>query len=70
MAAAITPQQPVPNPGAPMSLFRTPIYGGGIDQTQGRQYDVGSDGRFLINTVVDDTTSAPITLILNWHPAE
>jgi Tol biopolymer transport system component len=30
------------------------------------QYDVGPDGRFLINVPVDDLASSPITLILNW----
>ena len=29
-------------------------------------YDVGSDGRFLINIAVDDLATSPITLILNW----
>jgi hypothetical protein len=32
---------------------------------------VSRDGqRFLMNTLVDDTSSAPITLILNWKPKE
>jgi len=30
------------------------------------QYDVGADGRFLINLAVDDLAASPITLILNW----
>jgi eukaryotic-like serine/threonine-protein kinase len=29
-------------------------------------YDVGADGRFLINIAVDDLATSPITLILNW----
>ena len=37
------------------------------DTQQGRQYDVASDGRFLINTVLD-SAAAPITLIQNWQP--
>jgi hypothetical protein len=41
--------------------------GGGIDTSQGRQYDVAPDGRFMINRVLD-TASSPITLILNWNP--
>ncbi len=32
-----------------------------------RQYDVAPDGRFLINTVLDDS-AAPIALLLKWHP--
>ena len=31
------------------------------------QYDVSRDGRFLINTVLDEA-AAPITLIQNWRP--
>jgi hypothetical protein len=53
--------------GAPVVLFRTRILGGGVDAQQGRQYDVGPDGRFLINTVLDEA-SAPITLLQNWNP--
>ena len=53
--------------GAPVKLFDTHIYGGGADVAQGSQYDVARDGRFLINTVLDDAT-APITLVQNWKP--
>ena len=34
---------------------------------RGRQYDVTRDGRFLINTVLDEA-AAPITLLMNWDP--
>ena len=40
---------------------------GGVDRQQGRQYDVGPDGRFLINILVD-SAAAPITLLMNWKP--
>jgi len=30
---------------------------------------VSSDGRFLINQVLDDPSATPITLILNWKPS-
>ena len=50
--------------GAPVSLFPTRVFGGGADNQQGPQYDVTRDGRFLINTALDDTM--PITLIQNW----
>ena len=33
-----------------------------------QQYAVSRDGRFLINQPVEESTTAPITLILNWHP--
>jgi hypothetical protein len=29
-------------------------------------WDVSSDGRFLVNTLVDEPVSAMITLVLNW----
>jgi hypothetical protein len=34
---------------------------------QDRQYDVARDGRFLINTVVDEAPP-PITLWMKWRP--
>ena len=54
-------------PGAPVVLFPTRIVGGGEDTAQGRQYDVASNGRFLINTLINSPT-APITLLQNWNP--
>ena len=55
------------DPGTPVVLFPTRIVGGGTDAAQGRQYDIAPDGRFLINTLLDDA-AAPITLLQNWHP--
>ena len=49
-----------------VALFPTRIFRGGVDNGQGRQYDVTRDGRFLVNTVLDDAAS-PITLIQNWQ---
>lgn len=43
------------------------IVGGGVHATQNRQCGVAPDGHFLINTVLDEAT-APITLLMNWHP--
>ena len=67
MAAPIVVTGATLEPGAPVALFPTRIYGGGVDEQQGRQYDVAPDGRFLINTVLDEA-AAPITLIQNWNP--
>ncbi len=67
MAAPITVAGSALVPGTPVTLFPTRIYGGGADSQQGRQYDITRDGRFLINTVLDEA-SAPITLLQNWHP--
>ena len=69
MAAPVTFAGGALEPGAPVVLFPTRIYGGGVDVEGGRQYDFAPDGRFLINTELDDAdTAAPITLIQNWHP--
>ena len=67
MAVPITATGTTLEPGAPVALFPTRIVGGGVDNTQGQQYDVTRDGRFLINTVLDDASS-PITLLQNWKP--
>jgi Tol biopolymer transport system component len=69
MAAPISVVGAALEPGPPVVLFPTRIVGGGKDVAQGRQYDVTRDGRFLINTELEDAgTAAPITLIQNWHP--
>ena len=67
MAAPITVTGATLAAGAPVMLFTTRIVGGGEDTAQGRQYDVASNGRFLINRVLD-STAAPITLLQNWNP--
>ena len=54
-------------PGTPVALFQTRIVGGGTNPAVGHQYDVSSDGRFLINTVLEEANS-PITLLQNWNP--
>ena len=68
MAAPIAVTGASVAPGAPVALFPTRILGGGVDSAQGRQYDVTRDGRFLINTGLDDA-AAPITLLQHWTPA-
>jgi hypothetical protein len=67
MAAPIVVTGGTLAPGAPVMLFPTRIYGGGVDQQLGWQYDVAPDGRFLINTEPDNVV-APITLLQNWQP--
>lgn len=58
-----------PGVGTPVPLFPTRV-GGAIAQGVTRQqYAVSPDGqRFLMNTVPEDETLPPITLILNWKP--
>jgi hypothetical protein len=67
MAVPITVTGATLAPGAPMVLFPTRIVGGGSDVQLGRNYDVASDGRFLINMELD-SAAAPITLLQNWRP--
>ena len=68
MAVAITSNGDTLDPGKPVTLFQTRIVGGGSDFGRAAEYDVAPDGRFLINTVLENTTATPITLILNWKP--
>jgi hypothetical protein len=67
MAASITVTGTTLAPGAPVVLFPTRVSGGGVDRQQGREYDVGPDGRFLINIELD-SDAPPITLLMNWKP--
>src|SRR5262249_33976787 len=66
MAAPIVDNGASIEPGRPVALFHTRILGGGTDAVLGTQYDVARDGRFLINTVLEDTPTSPITLLMNW----
>lgn len=57
-------------PGPPVVLFPMRLAIGanvGIGGYMSRaQYDVASDGRFLLNVTTEDTGAAPITLVVNW----
>ena len=68
MAAPITVSGDTVEVGNPETLFPTRIIGGGTDIGGGKQYDVAPDGRFLINTLVGEGSTTPITLIQNWNP--
>ena len=57
MAASITATGTTLKPGTPVALFPTRIVGGGIDTNPGQQYDVARDGRFLINTALEDAAA-------------
>jgi Tol biopolymer transport system component len=70
MATTVTVQQgSAPDTSSPVALFQTHIAGGvgGATAVPKHQYAVSADGRFLINSLAESTTS-PITLILNWKP--
>ncbi|HEY3122558.1 MAG TPA: protein kinase, partial [Thermoanaerobaculia bacterium] len=47
--------------GTPQALFETRM-----KSALGWRYDVSTDGRFLINTVLGETRANPITLVQNW----
>ena len=52
--------------GTPVPLFQAHVSGMPTGQTQ---YVVSSDGqRFLMNRLIDDIVTSPITMILNWKP--
>ena len=70
MASTITIRGSALEPGPPVRLFPTRIFAGGADKDsgQGVQFDVGRDGRFLINTMLKSDSSAPITILQNWNP--
>ncbi len=56
-------------PGAPVPLFPTRLASGANILSGGfskPQYAVAPDGRFLLNTAVDEETASPITIVLNW----
>jgi Tol biopolymer transport system component len=66
MAAPVVAADTSLTPGSPQRLFKTDIWGGGVDIQVGAQYDVSRDGRFLVNSVVGEAAT-PITLIQNWQ---
>jgi serine/threonine protein kinase/Tol biopolymer transport system component len=55
-------------PGPPAPLFQTRVWDGGSNFAVKQQYDVSTDGRFLINVTTAENNAPPITLILNWQP--
>jgi serine/threonine protein kinase/Tol biopolymer transport system component len=67
MAAAVTPAAKTFAFEPPVVLFHAAIVGGGNPGDFRPQYDVAPDGRFLINTIVDQTVP-PITVLVNWTP--
>jgi Tol biopolymer transport system component len=64
MAAPVTTRGSALEPGTPIPLFQTRL----PNDSWRAQYDVTRDGRFLVNTVLDNAATAPITLIQNWRP--
>jgi Tol biopolymer transport system component len=55
-----------PEIGLPVALFVTHLATGASVVGGKPQYAVARDGRFLMNVAIEPTTSAPITVVLNW----
>ena len=70
MATSLIVKNGAIEPGTPTVLFQTRIPGGGTTAYTRQQYDVSRDGRFLVNTTLDEGVTSPITLVLNWKPPE
>ena len=66
MAVSVTTTDGALVAGKPAALFQAHVVPG--VGTNKQQYAVSRDGRFLINEPVEESVTAPITLILNWKP--
>jgi Tol biopolymer transport system component len=56
--------------GTPLGLFTTNV-GSGAMNTNRQQYMVAPDGQsFVMNSVVGEASTSPITVILNWKPKQ
>jgi hypothetical protein len=54
--------------GTPLGLFTTNV-GSGAPNTNRQQYMVAPDGQsFVMNSVLGEASTSPITVILNWKP--
>ena len=57
-------------PGTPRALFTTNVGSAAIN-TNRQQYVVSQDGQsFVMNAVVGEPSTSPITVILNWKPRQ
>jgi len=69
MAATVQPQGSGLEIGIPKPLFKANFFLGGVTQPfveLFEQYDVTSDGRFLVNAMAEQQAAVPISVILNW----
>ena len=64
---AVSPDGRTLDLGVPAPLFRTRLASGAGVIAGRPEYAVAPDGRFLMNTVVEDTAPSPITVVLNWE---
>jgi Tol biopolymer transport system component len=68
MATTVVVKSGAIEPGTPKELFHPRLQGGVTNVYTRAQYDVSSDGRFLINSTVEGTAASRITLLVNWKP--
>jgi len=70
MAAPISSEPDTLRVGVPVALFQTRIAGGALVPAPNKQqYDVSRDGgRFIVNMSIEEASTTPITVILNWKP--
>ena len=52
--------------GAPVALFSAPIYGGGRNLNAHRWAAMPNGQKFIINSVLTESASEPVTVIINW----
>ena len=52
--------------GAPIALFTAPIYGGGRNYNIHRWAAMPNGQKFIINSVLKEAASEPISVITNW----
>jgi hypothetical protein len=69
MAVPIRSGPMTPEVGPAVALFVTHLATGASVVGGKPQYAVASDGRFLMNVAIEQTASAPITVVLNWMAA-
>ena len=69
MAAPVSASGSTFETGTPAALFQTRITSA-YAAAYRPQYAVSRDGRFLINQPTEESTTSPITLILNWKPKQ
>jgi hypothetical protein len=50
--------------GTPAALF--PVASMALQGSAGRQFAVTKDGRFLMNVLQQQTTTIPVTVVVNW----
>jgi Tol biopolymer transport system component len=67
MAVQVSPQGSLFHASAAVPLFAPHFAQAAAANPFTANYDVGADGRFLINVAVDDLASSPITLVVNWE---